>query len=88
MRQERAAWRGRMGTVQMLLDNAVTSTVTSTFVLEGNGRVEEYVGGYEDWLRQRTAALGQRSQRLCARLRRWRHREKRSRSRSGRRQSA
>ncbi len=28
--------------------------VTSTLVFEGGGRVEEYVGGYEDWLRQRT----------------------------------
>ncbi len=31
------------------LDNVVTST----FAFEGNGRVLEYVGGYEDWLRQR-----------------------------------
>lgn len=31
------------------LDNVVTST----FVLEGEGRVGEYVGGYEDWQRQR-----------------------------------
>ena len=30
--------------------------VTSTLALEGEGRVEEYVGGYEDWLRQRRAA--------------------------------
>ena len=29
--------------------------VTSTFVFEGDGTVEEYVGGYEDWVRQRTA---------------------------------
>ncbi len=27
--------------------------VTSTLVFEGEGRVAEYVGGYEDWLRQR-----------------------------------
>lgn len=27
-------------------------TVTSTLVLEGNGRVGEYVGGYADWKRQ------------------------------------
>jgi ATP-binding cassette subfamily F protein uup len=33
------------------LDNVVTST----FVFEGDGVVEEYVGGYEDWLRQRKA---------------------------------
>jgi len=31
------------------IDNVVTSTV----VFEGGGRVTEYVGGYEDWLRQR-----------------------------------
>jgi ATP-binding cassette subfamily F protein uup len=30
--------------------------VTSTLVLEGEGRVKEYVGGYDDWLRQRTGA--------------------------------
>jgi ABC transport system ATP-binding/permease protein len=34
------------------LDNVVTST----FAFEGGGRVEEYVGGYDDWLRQRAAA--------------------------------
>jgi ATP-binding cassette subfamily F protein uup len=27
--------------------------VTSTLVFEGDGRIEEYVGGYSDWLRQR-----------------------------------
>ncbi len=31
------------------LDNVVTSTL----VFEGDGRVAEYVGGYEEWLRQR-----------------------------------
>ncbi|OMH38731.1 ATP-binding cassette domain-containing protein [Motiliproteus sp. MSK22-1] len=30
------------------LDNVVTSTL----VFEGNGRIAEYVGGYEDWIRQ------------------------------------
>jgi len=30
--------------------------VTSTFVFEGDGRVVEYVGGYEDWRRQAAAA--------------------------------
>ena len=34
------------------LDNVVTSTL----VLEGGGRVGEYVGGYSDWVRQRDAA--------------------------------
>lgn len=33
------------------LDNVVTSTL----VLEGDGRIGEYVGGYSDWLRQRPA---------------------------------
>ncbi len=27
--------------------------VTSTIVFEGNGEVNEYIGGYEDWVRQR-----------------------------------
>jgi ABC transport system ATP-binding/permease protein len=31
------------------LDNSVTST----FVFEGNAQVREYIGGYQDWLRQR-----------------------------------
>jgi ATP-binding cassette subfamily F protein uup len=30
------------------------AVVTSTLVLEGEGRVGEYVGGYQDWLRQRS----------------------------------
>jgi len=32
------------------LDNVVTSTI----VFEGDGKVQEYVGGYQDWLRQRS----------------------------------
>jgi ATP-binding cassette subfamily F protein uup len=35
------------------LDN----TVTSTLVFEGRGRIGEYVGGYTDWVRQRTPAV-------------------------------
>jgi ATP-binding cassette subfamily F protein uup len=31
------------------------AVVTSTLVFEGAGRVREYVGGYDDWLRQRPA---------------------------------
>ena len=31
----------------------IDHVVTSTLVFEGDGRVREYVGGYEDWLRQR-----------------------------------
>ena len=33
------------------LDNVVTSTL----VFEGDGRITEYTGGYEDWIRQRAA---------------------------------
>ncbi len=31
----------------------LNNVVTSTLVLEGEGRVGEYVGGYDDWVRQR-----------------------------------
>ena len=31
----------------------VNNVVTSTLVFEGNGSVNEYVGGYDDWLKQR-----------------------------------
>ncbi|NEX20793.1 ATP-binding cassette domain-containing protein [Thiorhodococcus mannitoliphagus] len=41
-----------------LLDNVVTSTL----VFEGDGRVCDYVGGYEDWLRQRPAPAVQQAQ--------------------------
>ena len=34
----------------------LNNVVTSTLVFEGDGRIEEYVGGYDDWLRQRTPA--------------------------------
>ncbi len=37
---------------RVFLDNSVTSTL----VFEGKGRIQEYVGGYEDWLRQRVPA--------------------------------
>jgi ATP-binding cassette subfamily F protein uup len=36
---------------RVFLDNVITSTL----VFAGDGRVQEYVGGYEDWLRQRPA---------------------------------
>ena len=32
----------------------MVNVVTSTLVFEGEGRVNEYVGGYQDWLRQRS----------------------------------
>ena len=31
----------------------IDSIVTSTLVFEGNGKIGEYIGGYNDWLRQR-----------------------------------
>ena len=31
----------------------LNNVVTSTIVLEGEGRLQEYIGGYDDWLRQR-----------------------------------
>jgi len=31
----------------------VNNVVTSTLVFEGEGQVNEYVGGYDDWLRHR-----------------------------------
>lgn len=37
---------------RVFLDNVVTSTL----VFEGNGKITEYVGGYQDWLRQHKAA--------------------------------
>lgn len=36
----------------------INNIVTSTLVFEGEGKVAEYVGGYDDWLRQR-ASLSQ-----------------------------
>ena len=39
------------------LDNVVTSTL----VFEGAGQINEYVGGYTDWLRQRKSAVSQGS---------------------------
>jgi ATP-binding cassette subfamily F protein uup len=32
----------------------LNNIVTSTIVFEGDGRLIEYVGGYDDWLRQRS----------------------------------
>ncbi len=35
----------------------LNNVVTSTLVFSGQGKVEEYVGGYDDWLRQREIPL-------------------------------
>ena len=34
----------------------LNNVVTSSLVFEGEGRINEYIGGYDDWLRQRAAA--------------------------------
>jgi ATP-binding cassette subfamily F protein uup len=47
-------WSGTLLLVshdRVFLDNVVTSTI----VFEGDGQVVEYVGGYDDWLRQRSS---------------------------------
>ena len=52
LEQQLVGWPGTLLLVshdRAFLDNVVTSTL----VFEGDGRVEEYVGGYEDWVRQR-----------------------------------
>ena len=43
------------GTILMVSHDRefLNNVVTSTIVFEGKGHVEEYVGGYDDWLRQR-----------------------------------
>jgi ATP-binding cassette subfamily F protein uup len=53
LEEELATWPGTLLLVshdRAFLDNVVTSTI----VFEGGGQVREFVGGYEDWLRQRT----------------------------------
>jgi ATP-binding cassette subfamily F protein uup len=41
----------------------LNNVVTSTFVFEGDGVVREYVGGYDDWVRQRQEQLAQPTER-------------------------
>jgi ATP-binding cassette subfamily F protein uup len=65
LEEQLVEWPGTLLLVshdRAFLDNVITST----FVFEGDGRVQEFVGGYEDWLRQRaatTSALPQRTHR-------------------------
>ncbi len=54
LEEQLMAYRGTLLLVshdRELLDNVVTGTL----VMAGSGRVEEYAGGYRDWLRQRPA---------------------------------
>ncbi len=50
-----ATWPGTLLLVSHDRD-FLDAVVTSTLVFEGDGRVQEYIGGYNDWLRQRAAA--------------------------------
>ena len=51
-----ATWAGTLLLVSH--DRAfIDHVVTSTFVFEGDGHVQEYIGGYEDWLRQRRSVV-------------------------------
>jgi ATP-binding cassette subfamily F protein uup len=55
LEQQLVEWPGTLLLVshdRRFLDNVVTSTLA----FEGDGRVEEYVGGYDDYLRQRPVA--------------------------------
>jgi ATP-binding cassette subfamily F protein uup len=54
LEEQLVEWPGTLLLVshdRAFLDNVVTGT----FAFEGDGRVQEYVGGYEDWLRQRVS---------------------------------
>jgi ABC transport system ATP-binding/permease protein len=60
-----ATWPGTLLLVSH--DRAfIDHVVTSTLVFEGEGRVQEYVGGYEDWLRQRRQSAPAQAQRVAA----------------------
>ena len=61
LEQQLVEWPGTLLLVshdRRFLDNVVTSTVA----FEGGGRLQEYVGGYHDWLRQTTMSGGVKSQ--------------------------
>lgn len=48
----------------------INNIVTSCFVFEGEGKINEYVGSYDDWLRQRpdpvSAKIGKKPSKLAA----------------------
>jgi len=46
----------------------LNQVVTSTLVFEGAGRVAEYVGGYDDWLRQRPSPASEAAARPALRV--------------------
>jgi ATP-binding cassette subfamily F protein uup len=60
-----ATWPGTLLLVSH--DRAfIDHVVTSTLVFEGGGHVHEYIGGYEDWLRQRRQAEPAPARRIAA----------------------
>jgi ATP-binding cassette subfamily F protein uup len=61
LEEQLVEWPGTLLLVshdRAFLDNVVTGT----FVFEGDGRVQEYVGGYEDWVRQRKSEVERKSE--------------------------
>ena len=60
----------------------LNNVVTSTLVFEGDGHIGEYIGGYDDWLRQRrpTETTPQRSEPKVSSLQRERQERQRKRS--------
>jgi ATP-binding cassette subfamily F protein uup len=52
------------GTVLLVSHDRVflNNIVTSTFVFEQNAQINEYVGGYDDWLRQKNVALPEKKE--------------------------
>src|SRR5664280_1003857 len=42
----------------------LNNVVTSTIVFEGEGQIQEYVGGYDDWLAQRIVQVDPERARL------------------------
>lgn len=52
------------GTILMVSHDRVflNNVVTSIIVCEGDGNLQEYVGGYDDWIAQRTAATSREAE--------------------------
>ncbi len=54
----------------------LNNVVTSTIVFEGGGEVVEYVGGYDDWLRQRTPEVPAKKEKIAKPERPRQHKER------------
>jgi ATP-binding cassette subfamily F protein uup len=55
---------GYTGTVLLVSHDRefLNNVVTSTIALEGDGRLQEYVGGFDDYLRQRSSVMPEPAQ--------------------------